>query len=145
MEAARAGLRANQSSVQEKAGGARACALEPTRTADTASVDSSQTTRWYWRCKCTKTGRGGSITAVPPCPAAQNAQQSAWESGVWEGMVCPSEALIPEQIEAMASGSETACATARNAPIGAINCTRTANSTIGMKNSSRRRMSEPAC
>src|SRR5258708_25484332 len=89
-------------------GGARAFALEPTPMVDITSIASSQTTRWYWRCRLTKTGAGGSITAVPLCPAAQNAQQSAWLSGVWESTVCPSAVVIPEQTDAMARGSEAA-------------------------------------
>ncbi len=50
------------------------------------------------------------------------------------------EEAIPEQIEAIYSGSETALATTRNAAIGANNCTRIENSTIGMNSSSRRRL-----
>ena len=50
---------------------------------------------------------------------------------------------MPEQIEAIWSGSETALATARKAEIGAINCTNTESSTIGIKISSRRRMIFP--
>ncbi len=55
----------------------------------------------------------------------------------------PATDAMPEQIVAMYSGSDTACATARNAPIGASNCTMIENSTIGMKASSRRRILVP--
>ena len=53
------------------------------------------------------------------------------------------EEAIPEQIDAIYSGSETALATTRNAAIGANNCTKIESSTIGIKTSSRRRMIFP--
>ena len=52
-------------------------------------------------------------------------------------------APIPEQIDAIERGSLAAWANARNAAIGAINCTRIASSTIGMSSSSRRRIIAP--
>jgi hypothetical protein len=121
------------------AGGARACAFEPTRTAGIGSVASSHETSWYWRCRIAKTSGGGSSTTAPAKLAAQNAQQFAW---VLAGTVCMSsgEDTIPEQIAAIERGSETALATARNAAIGAITCTKIASSTIGIRISSRRRM-----
>ena len=46
---------------------------------------------------------------------------------------------MPEQIEAIANGSDTDWATTRNAPIGAITCTNRAIATIG-NNRSRLRL-----
>src|SRR6478735_11725691 len=125
-------------------GGARACACEPARAVGIGSAASSHATSRYCRCRTTKINGGGSTATAPPWLTPQNPQQLAPCCGVMV-VVCEASCAdaIPEQIVAIYSGSDTARATARKAPIGASNCTMIENSTIGMKTSSCRRISTP--